>query len=363
VTESDLHFIVPGSLDQRTGGYIYDKRVVAGLRERSWDVTVHELNGEFPVADVQASASLAETLVRIPGGALVIIDGLAMGGLADTVHAQATRLRLLALIHHLLADETGLDQAGRADFLEREREALGSCIGVIVTSSFTAGRVRDIGIEPTLIATVRPGNDPAPPATGPGANDPPQLLCVASVTPRKGQDVLVHALARLSDVQWTCVCAGSLTRSPTFAETVGTAVRDAGLSGRIRFPGECDEDTLEALYATSSVFVLPSYFEGYGMVLTEAMARGLPIVTTNGGAIPDTVPSDAGIFVRPGDPDALAGALRSLLVDAPDQPHSARNERARLGTAARRYASGLPKWDEAVEAFAEAARSLGTSRA
>ena len=361
MTAPELHFIVPGTLDQRTGGYIYDTRIVEGLRRRGWAVVVHSLAGEFPIGDARARASLAETLLRLPDGVRVVIDGLAMGGLPDVVRAQRTRLKVLALVHLLLADETGLEPSQRDRVLMLEREALVASTGVVVTSSFTAARVQDIGVDPASIRTVPPGTDPAPPATGPGTAAPPQLLCVASVTPRKGQDVLVRALTRLADTPWGCVCAGSLTRSPAFAHLVQTRVRDAGFSGRIAFPGECDGDTVDALYMTSSVFVLPSYYEGYGMALTEAMARGLPVITTNGGAIPHTVPTDVGILVPPGDDAALASALGLLLVDAPNEPHSARARRAQLGAAARQHASGLPNWDQAVDVFSEAASALGNT--
>lgn len=361
MTGPELHFIVPGSLDQRTGGYIYDAKMVEGLRRRGWAVVVHSLAAEVPIGDARARASLAETLVRLPDGARVVIDGLAMGGSPDVVRAHKTRLKVLALVHLLLADETGLEPSERDRVLMLEREALAASTGVVVTSSFTAERVQDIGVDPALIRTVPPGTDPAPPATGPGPAAPPQLLCVASVTPRKGQDVLVRALTRLTDTPWGCVCAGSLTQSPAFAQLVQTRVRDAGFSSRIVFRGECDRDTVEALYVTSSVFVLPSYYEGYGMALTEAMARGLPVITTNGGAIPHTVPSDAGILVPPGDDAALASALGLLLVDTPNEPHSARTRRAQLGAAAREHASGLPSWDQAVDGFSEAASALGNA--
>ena len=361
MTGPELHFVVPGSLDQRTGGYIYDTKMVEGLRRRGWAVVVHSLAGEFPSGDARARASLAETLVRLPDGVRVVIDGLAMAGLPDVVRAQRTRLKVLALVHLLSADETGLEPSQRDRFLMLEREALAASTGVIVTSSFTATRLQDIGVDPALIRTAPPGTDAAPPATGPGPAAPPQLLCVASVTPRKGHDVLVRALTRLADTPWSCVCAGSLTRSPAFARLVQTAVLDAGVSGRIVFRGECDEDTVDALYLASSIFVLPSYYEGYGMVLTEAMARGLPVITTNGGAIPDTVPTDAGILVPPGDDAALAHALDLLLADAPNEPHSARTRRARLGAAARQHASGLPNWDQAVDACSEVVSALGNT--
>jgi glycosyltransferase involved in cell wall biosynthesis len=330
--------------------------MVDGLRRLGWDVTVHSLAGQFPIADPAARADLAGALRGLPDGTRVVIDGLVMGGLPDVVRDHAARLELIALVHLLLADDPALPPSQREWLGMLEREALPSAVSIVATSPFTAARVAESGIDPALIATVPPGTDPASPATGPGPGAP-QLLCVASVTPGKGQDVLVRSLARIADLPWTCVVAGSLTRSPAYAHRVQASVRESGLSTRVSFTGECDQDAIETLYARSSIFVLPSFYEGYGMALTEAMARGLPVVSTTAGAIPDTVPGDAGILVPPGDQDALAGALRTLLADGPDESHGAATRRARLGAAARRHASRLAGWEEVVEAFAEAVSS------
>ncbi len=359
MTAPELHFVVPGSPDQRTGGYLYDARIVEGLRRRGWAISVHSLGAGAPNDGRHARTSLDETLRRLPDGARVVIDGLAMSRSPDVVRAHKGRLTVLALVHLPSADEPGLEPSRRAHLLKLEREALAASAGVIVTSSFTAARVRDRAIDPASIRTVPPGTDRAPPARGEPPGAPPQLLCVASVTPGKGQHVLVRALTRLADVRWTCVCAGSLTRSPAYAERVQARVHDADLGERIVFPGELGQDAIEALYLASSIFVLPSFHESYGMALTEAMARGLPIVTTEAGAIPDTVPPEAGIFVPPGDDAALARALRQLLVDAPNEPHSARRRRAQLGAAGRRHAAGLRDWERAVEEFMEAVSALG----
>ncbi|MEJ2538493.1 MAG: glycosyltransferase family 4 protein, partial [Gemmatimonadota bacterium] len=192
--------------------------------------------------------------------------------------------------------------------------------------------------------------EPARPARGPGVGSPPRLVSVGSVTPLKGHDVLVEALERLRDRSWVCVCAGSLERAPDFAREVRTRVSAAGLESRILFLGELDADELEAVYGTASLFVLPSRFEGYGMALTEALARGLPVVSTTGGAIPGTVPADVGILVPPGDAPALAEALAGLL-ESPERLE----ERA---AAARRYAAELPDWSTQVEAFGRAVVEL-----
>ena len=230
--------------------------------------------------------------------------------------------------------------------------------GVIVTSSFTAHGLGRFGVDAARVRVARPGTDPAPPAGGPAPGEPPQLLSVASVVPRKGHDVLVRALARLRDLPWRCVCAGSLERAPDHARGVRALAAERGLAARIRFAGECGRAALDRIYAGSSLFVLASHYEGYGMVLTEALARGLPVVSTTGGAIPHTLPPDAALLAPPGDDAALAAALGSLLdAEAPGAvqsggavgPGAAR--RAGLAAAARRHAAALPDWDTAARTF------------
>lgn len=344
----ELHFVVPGPLEQRTGGYLYDTRIVRGLRARGWTVHVHNLDGAFPHGDATARRSLESALAGLDDDALVVIDGLGMGGLPEPIRAQATRLRIISLVHHPLADETGISEDERRAFTEREQAALAPCRGVIVTSAYTARRLRDYGVEPERCRAVPPGTEPASLADGPPPGSPPVLLCVATVTPRKGHDVLVSALASIRDLPWRCVCAGSLDRDPAFARRVLEKVRREGLEDRIEFVGEHGSDALERLYHESSVFVLASHYEGYGMALAEAIARGLPVVSTTGGAIPWTVPAEAGLLVPPADPAALAEALRLVL--APD----ASQRREALAAAARDHARSLPDWPAAVARFEEA---------
>lgn len=366
MTTTRLHFVVPGPLDQRTGGYRYDTRIVQELVDLGWQVIVNSLAGTFPAGDAEAQSSLADTLAALPDGARVVIDGLAMGGMPGPLSAHEDRLRIVGLVHHPLADETGLSSAERLALERSERMALARCVGILVTSEFTARRLARYGVPPDRIRAVSPGTDPSPRAQGPGPGEPTALLCVGSVTPRKGQDVLVRALEEVRELAWTCTCAGSLTRDPGYAAEVQSLAARARLSGRIRFTGECDERALHALYDRSSLFVLPSHFEGYGMALAEALARGLPIVSTTGGAIPETVVADAAILVEPGDVDALAGALRSLLSDVADSPgcREAPSGAPRLEAmraAARDAAAALPSWGQAGRAFARALEELAPS--
>lgn len=346
-----LYFVVPGALDQRTGGYLYDARMVAGLRALGWTVEVRNVDGSFPGPDDSARAALDQTLSGIPDGATVVVDGLAMGAHPEPIREHGARLRIVCLLHHPLADETGLTPSEREDFVDSETEALRPCTGVMVTSPFTARRLEEYGVGAARLRAVLPGTEPASLAEGPASGEPTCLLCVGTITPRKGHDVLVAALARCADLEWTCVFAGSPDRDPTFAAGVRQAIAEADLADRIRFLGELDEDALDDAYRSASVFVLASHYEGYGMALTEALARGLPIVSTTGGAIPYTVPDDAGLLVPPGDSEELAAAIRSLL----DENSGRREE---LAAAARRRAAELPTWERAVRDFATAIEEL-----
>jgi glycosyltransferase involved in cell wall biosynthesis len=353
VSAGEVHLIIPGPLDQRTGGYMYDAHMASGLGRLGWSVAVHSLEGAFPEGDECAERSLGATLAALPDRARVVIDGLAMGALPGPLRAHAERLRTVGLVHHPLADETGLEERERDRLRALEREALAACAGVIVTSQFTADRLVDMGVPRARLRAVPPGTTPARPAVGPGPGRPPRLLCVGTVIPRKGHETLVRALTRVQAMPWSCVCAGSLDRAPEYARAVLAQVRAAGLQDRIEFPGECGEVVLDDLYHGASLFVLPSHYEGYGMAYAEALVRGLPVVGTTGGAVPYTVPSSASILVPPGDEAALADALGHLLAGT-----AGAARRAKLASSARQHAIKLPGWERAVGTFARALLEL-----
>ncbi len=352
-----LHLLLPGPADQRTGGYLYDARMAEELRGRGWRIEVHALDGRFPDPDPRGEGALRTTLAGLPEGARVLVDGLALAALpgADPEGGLGARVRLLALVHHPLQDEEGLPAETAKRLGELEMRALARCEGVVVTSPFTRERVAELGVPPARIRVVEPGTRPAPLASGPRAGDPPALLCVGSVAPRKGQDVLVDALTRIRDLPWRCHCAGSLDRERGFAEEVLRRVRAEGLGERIAFTGELGEEALDALYDSATLLVLPSRYEGYGMVLAEALARGLPVVSTTGGAIPGTVPEGAGVLVPPGDPEALAAVLRELLASEGADPAPGL---ARLREGARARRGELRDWPAAGERFAGALLEL-----
>jgi len=343
-------FAVPGSLETPTGGYAYDRRIIAELEPLGWQIEVVDVGEGFPWPTEATQAAARTRLLKVPAGQPIVVDGLALGALPDVALELAGRNPLLALVHHPLALEWGLS-ADQADVLRRsERTALASARGVVVTSPATARIVAsDYGVPAERITVARPGNDPAPRAQG-SRNGPPHLLSVGAVVPRKGFDVLVAALATRTDLPWRLTIAGDLTRDATAAARLHSDITRHGLADRIAVLGAVSSEQLATLYDTADLFVLASYFEGYGMAYTEALAHGLPVIGTRAGAIPETVPDEAGVLVAAGDPAALAEALHRALSDT--------GLRQRLSEAALAAARQLPTWQQSGAIFADALERL-----
>jgi glycosyltransferase involved in cell wall biosynthesis len=342
--------IVPGSLQTRTGGYGYDRRIVAGLRDLGWCVDVHELHASYPAPTPAARAHAARTLASLPDDALVLADGLAYGAMAEEAAAEAERLRIVALVHHPLAEETGLDAATAQTLASGERAALRSARHIVVTSRQTAALMPTYGVNSNRLSVVKPGTDPAPLARG-SQSGTTHLLCVATLTPRKGHDVLLRALARVQHLPWHLTCVGGAVHGPT-AQHINEAIESLGLTDRVTLAGEGDDGALADAYDRADVFVLPTLYEGYGMVVAEALARGLPVISTPTGAIADLVGDDAGILVPAGNDRALASALELVLRDGP--------VRTRLVAGAQRMRQHLPTWADAAARMADILTRAGT---
>lgn len=355
-----IELVVPGDPATRTGGYIYDARIVAGLRARGWRVAVHSLDASFPQPTPAALREARGLFASFPTDSVVVVDGLALAGLERIFDAQRKRLQLVALVHHPAALETGLDPATARLLEAAERAALGFARRVIVTSQWTARALARYDVPLQRLRVAEPGVDerartPAhevdnPRTTRGGEGASVQLLCVATVTPRKGHAVLVEALNDLRDRRWHLSCAGSLTRDPGTVAALEHQIERLRLTSRVSLLGELDDAALERYYARADLFVLPSYLEGYGMALADALARGIPVVSTTAGAIPETVPASAGVLVPPGDSRALGKALARLIDDD--------EARAGLAAGARAARTALPTWSGAVEKFSAALDGL-----
>jgi glycosyltransferase involved in cell wall biosynthesis len=355
-----IDFVVPGDIRTPTGGYIYDREVIAGMTERGWRVALHALDASFPSPTPAALRAARATFASLADGRVVVIDGLALPGLDRLLADEAKRLTLVALVHHPVSLETGLDPIQAERYGALERSALGYVQRVITTSQWTARTLVAEGVPALKLRVAEPGvdrrksrgsSDPKAAAVPGAPPDLLNLLCVGTLTPRKGHAVLLEALNEIRDRHWHLTCAGSLLRDAPTVAAIQHLIDRLSLRKRVSLLGDLDRDALERQYARADVFVLPSYLEGYGMALAEAIAFGLPVVSTTAGAIPETVPADAAILVAPGDSRALAKAL-ALLVDDPAR-------RAALAANARAARASLPTWATAAAKFMSALDGLG----
>lgn len=340
-----LFFVVPGDIGTKTGGYEYDRQIITGLRRHTWDVEVVSLPGSYPSLMADARVAAARALAAIPDQATVLVDGLAYGVLSAEAARERSRLSLYALVHHPLGLETGLDEADSARLLRSERAALSVSRGVIVTSPRTVDAVEALGVEHDRIAVVEPGTDQRPVAAG-SAGAALHMVSVASLVPRKGHDTLFDALECLTHLPWRLTCVGSLQRASTYAAALVRRAEDGPLVGRVTLAGELTGVALDAVFHAADLFVLPTRYEGYGMAVAEALARGIPVVSTATGAIAELVGAEAGVLVPPSDKESLARVLEAVLRD------TACLERLRRG--ALRARESLPTWDTACTRMEEA---------
>jgi len=338
-------FAIPGDIESRTGGYEYSRRVLAALENAS-----HlPLPGAFPhpaEADVVAVREAISHALR-PGD-ILLIDGLAYGALPVSTF-DAVAAPIVALCHHPLCLETGLPPERGGALRESEAAALRRADRIIVTSAHTGETLTEIfGVAPEKIAIALPGVDPTPRALGSGGA--PALLAVGSLIPRKGFDILIDALSALTHLDWRLDIVGSPRHAPETAAALRARIDANAMSNRIFLRGEATDNERAAHYARGDVFVSSSHYEGYGMALAEALAAGLAIVTTTGGAAAQTAPDGCALKIPPGDIAALRVALSRVLTE-PDL-------RSDLSDAAWRAGQCLPRWADTARIILSVAETF-----
>jgi glycosyltransferase involved in cell wall biosynthesis len=325
---------IPGDITTLTGGYIYERRLLEGLRAAGRDVLHIRLAGTFPEPSPADMADAVRQLAALDPARPLILDGLVFGSI-DTRGLATVRAPIVAMIHHPLAHESGLSADRRAHLYRTERDNLALSQHVIVPSPHTAAILTsEYGVARERITIIRPGTDrPAGPCA---PIEPPLILSVGIQHPRKGHDVLLRALAQVTDLAWQAVIVGSPYDAPHAADLA--ALHDAlRLGDRVTFAGRVAADRLSDLYRTAGIFALATRYEGYGIVFDEALAHGLPIVACRTGAVPQTVPPGAGLLVAPDDPAAFGAAVRMVVED--------RALRRRLGAVSAATGARLPAWD------------------
>ena len=337
--------IVPAPFDTVSGGYGYDRRIVAGLREAGHAIRVIELAGEHPLTDDLARDAACAAWDGIADDEHPIIDGLALpafAGLEDALSARSA----VGLIHHPTALETGFGANERASLLALEKRLLPRLARIVATSETTAEQlVATFGVERDRIKVIVPGTDDAPRCLG---SDGPtcHILTIGTLVPRKGHDVLLRAVARLFDLDWRLIIVGSADHDPVHARLLSALAEELGIARQVDFVGEVTGDALEALWQKADLFALATHWEGYGMAIAEALKRGVPVAVSDGGAAGKLVTETSGVVCPVGDWINLSKALRRMIFGA--------ELRYEMAEAAWQVGQTLPDWRTQVREFTQA---------
>ncbi len=331
-------FAIPGDIDQKTGGYIYEKSLLLALRAAGRQVEHIELPASFPDPTAADTARSIAQLAALPPDQPIIVDGLVYGSI-DTAGLASVKAPLVAMIHHPLGMETGLSPARAKELLRREAANLALAAHIVVPSPHTARILAaDFGVSASRITIAPPGFAAPDPVRTPVT--PPLILSVGLIAVRKGHDVLIRALSRIADLDWQAQIVGG-THDAGVAAALRSQIDTAGLTPRITLRGRMETAALATLYRQATLFALATRYEGYGMVFGEALLHGLPIITCNAGAVPETVPPGAGTLVEVDDDHAFAVALRHLLTDA--------QARTAMASASSVAGHALPRWSDTAE--------------
>jgi glycosyltransferase involved in cell wall biosynthesis len=350
----DVYVLLPDGIDDPTrpsGGNTYDRHLCGELGAHGWSVRERAVAGFWGRPDAASFAALEEAIREIPDDAVVLLDGLIASTAPEVLVPQASRLRLIVLVHMPLGHRPP-DKDARG----RERAVLDTAAATVTTSAWSRRRLIELHDLPAhRVHVAEPGAPAAEPA--PGTETGEALLCVGAVSFEKGHDILLDALESIAALPWHCACVGSLDRDPTFAESLRRRSLDAGLGERVSFTGPLAAANLGRAYGSADLLVHASRAETYGLVVTEALARGVPVIASEVGGLAEALGEGAGgtlpgVLVAPEDPVALAGALSAWLGDA--------ELRARLRRAAGERRESLPCWSstasEVSRVLAEAAR-------
>jgi glycosyltransferase involved in cell wall biosynthesis len=341
-----VHVVVPDGIDdpaRPSGGNTYDRHVCRELTELGWSVHEHAVTGFWTWPESAALATLAGVVDRIPDGAAVLFDGLIASKASEVLVPQANRLRLVVLVHMPLGARPHEPAAQT-----QEGAILSAAVAIVTTSAWARRRLLELYRLPAgRLHVAKPGAEPADLA--PGTESGGALLCVAAVTYDKGHDVLLEALARIGDLDWNCSCVGSLDRDPAFVQQLRRRSQDGALAPRLDFLGPLTGADLDRAYRAADLMVLASRAETYGMVVTEALAHGVPVLAADVGGLTEALGHGAdgirpGLLVSPADPAELAAGLRSWLGDA--------ELRARLRRAARQRRESLSGWSTTASVIA-----------
>jgi glycosyltransferase involved in cell wall biosynthesis len=338
----DLHFIIPGDINTLAGGYVYDKMILEGLRRKGHIVSVHELDADFPFPSSDSLIRCKHVFKTIPAGDPILIDSLIFGSIPDILGDLHAKNPIVAIIHLPLSKNPNYSPSIQAQLARQEKVAFRYTDKVVAVSDFTKQLLAEYNVDPSIIKVINPGVSAVSQKTDfPGC--PEKLLCVGSYLPGKGQILLVEALAKIKSLPWTLNMYGIKEFDRAYVQNILTKIKIEGLSDRIFMNSPVSNEELHNCYLNADLFILPTYFENFCMSLNDALAHGLPVITTNGSGIPYSVPGNMGLFVRHGNVPELSDAIRKLLTDPIIYKE--------IYTNASQYCKSAKTWIDAINQF------------
>jgi glycosyltransferase involved in cell wall biosynthesis len=338
-----IDFLVPAHFDLLTGGTLYDRRMAECWRNAGHEVAIHVLAGRSPMPDATSTESANAVWAALPAGGVVVIDNMVIAAF-DRLDAMLASRPVVVLDHHPIGLETGLDTETADNLKTIEHRLLAHARHVVATSATTASTLcAEFGVTKDRVSIIEPGTAAAPRSTG-SCRQTVNVLSIGSLIPRKGHDVLLRALARLFDLNWKLIIAGNDVLDPVCAHGLRALPEQLGIGERVEFCGEMRGEALAKLWREADLFALATRYEGYGMVIAEALRRGLPVAVGNGGAAAALLTPECGVACPVGDVDQMSKALRRLIFDD--------TLRRSMSEAAWAVGTALPDWPEQAQKFA-----------
>lgn len=338
-----IAFFAPAPLDLLTGGNVYNRRMIDEWRGAGHEATATGIGGRHPLADDRARAEAAAAWAAMAADAVPVLDNLVLDSFAPLADQLAER-RAVLLDHHPTGLEPGLDVADAAALIEIEKQLIPRFRRIVVTSETTAKTLmKDFGATDAQLATVIPGVDAAPRSQG-SVGEAVHVLSIGSLIPRKGHDVLLRAMARLFDLDWRLTIAGTSRIDPACADALRVLAGELGIAEKVTFLGETTGAPLAKLWNSADIFALATRYEGFGMVIAEALKHGLPVVVGDGGAAGALLTPETGAVCPVDDVDQTSKALRRMIFDT-DLRHD-------MSDAAWLAGQKLPGWKAQADAFA-----------
>lgn len=309
-----IAFLLPEPLDLLTGGMVYNHRMAQELRALGHDVQIIGIAGQLPLADDTARHSAQTALATLSDDSIAVIDNIALMAF-DRLLDHPTLRQAVVLNHHPTGLEPGLSSETAAALLEFERRVMPRMARVVVTSPATAETLAtDFAVQAARITTILPGTDDAPRSRG-SLSGPVQILSIGSLIPRKGHDILLRALALLFDLDWRLTIAGTARIDPECAAMLRALPAELGIADRVTLQGETVGQPLADLWDAADLFALATRYEGFGMVIAEALRHGLPVAVCKGGAAGDLVTPECGAVCPVDDVAQLSKSLRRMIFD------------------------------------------------